>query len=189
MNTPNAKEELRRRLRLQRKGISEADFIQWSRQIIESLKEQEEYRRAQTIHSYVSMNKRREVNTHPLIQEMIGAGKTVVVPQTQFEDSSLHHFKLASFDDLIENKWGVLEPLEGGRVSAEELDLVIVPMVGGDRRKHRIGYGGGFYDRFLSRVRCPKIGLCFEQNVVEELPTESFDVALDKIISEEQIVV
>ena len=188
MSQRETKEALRRRLRSQRKSISEANFATWSATIVDLLQKQEEYRQANTIHCYVSMNKRREVNTHPLIQKMLEAGKTVVVPQTQFKDHSLRHFKIPSFDDLTKNKWGVLEPEGGENVAIKELDLVVVPLVAGDRERNRIGYGGGFYDRFLSQVACPKIGLCFEQNILSELPTEPFDIALDKIISEEGII-
>lgn len=185
----NSKERIRKRLRLKRKRISNTDFIQKSETIIEVLQHQEEYRSARTIHCYVSMNKRREVNTHPLIKAMIASDRQVVVPVTNFRDQALQHLKLESFDDLEVNKWGVLEPRRGEKYKLSELDLIIVPMVGGDERGHRIGYGGGFYDRFLQGLDCSTIGLCFEQNILTKLPIESFDIPLDKIITEERIII
>ncbi|MCW9706798.1 5-formyltetrahydrofolate cyclo-ligase [Fodinibius salsisoli] len=184
-----SKEEIRKQLRAKRNQIPETDFIRKSQLIIKLLQQQEEYLAAEKIHCYVSMNGRREVNTHPLIKEMIANNKQVVVPVTNFQEQSLEHCKLESFDDLELNKWGVLEPREGEQYNLAALDLIIVPMVGGDEHAQRIGYGGGFYDRFLQDLKCPTIGLCFEQNMVSELPTESFDIPLDKIITESRIII
>lgn len=120
---------------------------------------------------------------------MLSQGKKVVVPVTNFVDGTLKHVLLSSFDILQENKWGVLEPTSGERVSTEQLELVIVPMVGGDEEGNRMGYGEGFYDRFLSNVSCPKIGLLFEQNVIDALPVADYDIPLDKIITEQRVIV
>lgn len=182
------KKELREKLLERRKSISEPDFFGASADIIETLKEQNEYQRAQKIHCYVSINKRREVETQVLIKEMLAKGKKVVVPITNITEGTLTHIHLTSFDDLQKNKWGVLEPRDGQEVSPQELDLVIVPMVGGDEKCNRIGYGKGFYDRFLQKTNCPKIGLIFDRNILDTIPTEDFDIPLDKIISEKRII-
>lgn len=183
------KEEMRNRMLEQRTSISQADYYGASAEIIGRLKEQQEYQSARTIHCYVSMNQRREVETQELIREMLRKSMPVVVPVTNFADGTLHHFRLRSFDDLQENKWGVLEPEQGQQVSPNELDLVIVPMVAADESCNRMGYGQGFYDRFLSQVSAPKIGLIYEQNVVEALPTEEFDVPMDKIITNTRVII
>jgi len=182
------KEELRQQLLDQRKAISEVEFKRASQQIIQRLRQQTEFEQAKTIHCYVSMNDRREVDTHAFLKEMIEEEKNVVVPVTNFQDGTLTHVALPSFDVLEANKWGVPEPNGGREVSPQKLELVIVPMVAGDERGNRIGYGEGFYDRFLSQVDCPKIGLIFEQNVIDQLPVEDFDVRLDKIITEARVI-
>lgn len=190
MSTRESKEELRELLHSKRKRIPRSDFFDLSKKIIARLQQQREYESAQTIHCYASMNDRREVDTHPLIKAMIGEGKEVVVPVTHFEDRMLSHFELISFDDLVPNKWGVLEPKpkDGRKRTPSELELIIVPMVGGDEQGHRIGYGAGFYDRFLKNIACSTIGLCFEQNIVPSLPTDDHDVPLDKIITEKRVI-
>jgi 5-formyltetrahydrofolate cyclo-ligase len=182
------KEEIRERLLDKRISISEPEFYGASADIIEELKEQRKYQNADTVHCYVSMNKRREVATHELIQEMIFKGRRVIVPVTNFESGTLTHIQLTSFSDLEENEWGVLEPGRGSEVSPEVLELVIVPMVGGDEHCNRIGYGKGFYDRFLQNVDCPTIGLAFENTIIDQVPTEKFDIPLDKIITEKRIL-
>ena len=188
MNPQKKKKQLRNDLLERRKAISEPEYYGASADIIERLKEQVEYVEARTIHSYVSMNKRREVETRELIKEMLSKGTEVVVSISDLEEGTLTHVQLTSYQDLEKNKWGVLEPTGGQEVSPESLQLVIVPMVAADEHCNRIGYGEGFYDRFLSKVHCPKIGLIFEQNVVEQLPTEDFDIALDKVITEERVI-
>jgi 5-formyltetrahydrofolate cyclo-ligase len=182
------KEEIRAELLNLRKTIPLEDFEVASQTIVRKLKQLSDFKKADIIHCYVSMNDRREVNTHGLIREMLLLGKTVVVPITNFNDGTLGHVKLDSFNELRSNKWGVLEPNNGKRVSVDKMELVIVPMVGGDEHGNRIGYGAGFYDRFLKEVSCPKIGLIFDRNIVKKIPVEAFDIPLDKIITEKRVI-
>lgn len=189
LDTHQQKESLRQRLLKKRKAISDSEFREASAEIIEKLRQQSEFKKAKTVHCYVSINDRREVNTHDLIKEMLSADKEVVVPVTNFQEGTLDHIRLLSYDKLQENKWGVLEPGGGESISPAKLELVIVPMVGGDEQCNRIGYGEGFYDQFLKDISCPKIGLLFEKNVINQLPIEDFDVPLDKIITEARIII
>jgi 5-formyltetrahydrofolate cyclo-ligase len=182
------KNRLRKELLERREVISSAKWAVSSESIARKLKQLSFFKTAKTIHCYVSMNERREVNTHPLIKGMITSGKRVVVPVTDSEDGTLSHVELHSFDDLAANKWGVLEPVKNKGVDVAKIDLVIVPMVGGDENCNRIGYGRGFYDRFLKDVSCPKTGLCFEQNIIKKLPVEPFDIPLNKIVTEERVI-
>lgn len=188
MNIQHRKEKLRAKLLNRRKEIPADEFGEASAVIIQQLKELAEFKEAETIHCYVSMNGRREVNTHGFIRDMLSAGKRVVVPVTNFKKGILNHVALESIDDLESNKWGVLEPGNGKQIAPEALDLVVIPMVGGDELGNRIGYGKGFYDRFLKEVSCSKIGLIFERNIVEQIPVEDFDIPLDKIITERRII-
>lgn len=187
MAVQRQKEQIRKRLLDQRQAISLKEWEASSKIIIHKLKQLSLFQSAQTVHCYVSMNERREVNTHSLIKEMITGEKRVIVSRTNFEDESLSHFELRSFEDLSPNKWGVLEPVKGKKAAISEIDLVIIPMAGGDEKGNRIGYGGGFYDRFSAEVSCPKVGLCFEQNIIKKLPVEPFDIPLDKIITEKRV--
>lgn len=184
MDKSKQKQQLREVLLKRRNGISEEAYLHKSEKICEHLQNIAVFKQANVVHCYVSMNERNEVNTHPLIKQMLAGDKQVVVPVTKMEEGTLHHTRLNRFNELKPNKWGVLEPQGGFEVSPEVLDLVIVPMAGADAHKNRIGYGGGFYDRFLAHTNCPKVGLLFEKCLVESLPTESFDIPLDKLIME-----
>lgn len=189
MGTSEEKERLRLQLLDKRESIVEEEFQQKSEQIIARLQSVDALRTSRTIHCYISMNTRREVNTHAFLRWMLATNKRVVVPVTQFKTNTLKHVELHSFEELNPNKWGVLEPPPENRtVKPNELDLVIVPMVGADLHCNRIGYGKGFYDRFLADVTGQAVGLCFESCVVDEIPTESFDVELSAVVTEDRII-
>ncbi|MDX1639634.1 MAG: 5-formyltetrahydrofolate cyclo-ligase [Balneolaceae bacterium] len=188
MGANREKERLRAQLLEQRNSLTEAKYRDASEEIVARLQELPEIRNARTVHCYVSMNERREVDTHLLLRWLLASNKRVVVPVTIIEDMELEHVELQSIDSLEKNRWGVKEPNGGRNVEPKTLDLVIVPMVGGDLQCNRIGYGKGFYDRFLSRVDCPTIGLCFDECVVKEIPTESFDIPLSAIVTQQRII-
>lgn len=188
MNVQEQKQRLREKFLDTRTALSETDYLKKSEEIVSRLVEQPEFIAASTIHCYVSMEERREVNTRALIKNILAQQKRLAVPVTDFETMRLESCLLKRFEDLEKNKWGVLEPQEGSRLSPQEFDLVVVPMVGGDEDRNRIGYGKGFYDRFLSEVTCRTIGLSFECCIAESIPAEDFDVPLDKVITEERMI-
>lgn len=188
MNKSKTKQEIRKKLLRRRSELGRKEYQNKSEQIIQNLEKQLEFKNASTIHCYVSMNERNEVNTHSLIKHIIDSGKKLAVSITNFDDGTLSHRYLNNFEDLQRNKWGVLEPGDGEEADVEDLDLIIVPMVGGDEDKNRIGYGKGFYDRFLEKADCPTIGLLFDCCLVESIPVESFDVALHKCITETKVI-
>lgn len=188
MEVAKQKQKLREQFLDQRLQLTEEAYLKKSSQIIDRLKQLEEYQVAQKMHCYASMQKRNEVNTIDFIKELLDQDKRLAVPETDFEKNVLHSRYLEQFEDLHENKWGVLEPVAGAMAEPGEFDLVIVPMVGGDYSKNRIGYGKGFYDRFLSGSTGTRIGLLFESCLVESIPTEEFDIKMDKIITEDRII-
>lgn len=182
------KQELRSRLLERRVAIPEDAWRRKSDAILRRLQEEEAFGAAETIHCYISMNGRREPDTHPLLQSLLKEGRRVAVPVTQFGSGTLNHVRLTDWEELEPNRWGVPEPPGGERVDPGEPDLVIVPMVGGDRNRNRLGYGKGFYDRFLQGVDGMKLGLLFEEGLVERVPTEPFDVPLDRIVTDERVI-
>ncbi len=188
MSIEEQKEKLRGRLLQKRESLPASYYNQASEDIIVRLQTLPEFRSSRIINCYVSMNQRREVDTHSFLRWMLASNKRVVVPVTEFDPPGLRHVELRSFDDLETNKWGVLEPNDGKPITPSEFDFVIVPMVGADPNCNRLGYGKGFYDRFLAKVDCPAVGLCFEKCVVEAIPTEHFDVQLSAVVTEKRIL-
>lgn len=167
-----------------RKKLLKEEVSLRSLKIIGNLKETSEFQYATTIHCYVSIDKQKEVDTKNLIEMMLESGKRVVVPKIA-KYNQLKHVQIHSLNELKVNKWGVAEPLNSNDFNIELLDLVLVPMVAGDRDRNRLGYGKGFYDRFLEKVRAVKIGLLYDFQIHSgKLVTETHDVALDLLITE-----
>ncbi|MGI6036748.1 MAG: 5-formyltetrahydrofolate cyclo-ligase [Limnochordia bacterium] len=133
-----------------------------------------------------------EVQTKGLLEEAWRAGKRVALPHTHRQLWQLIPGWVRGEDDLVAGVWGIKEP-DPSRlrwVYLGDLDLVIVPGLAFDRRGYRIGYGGGFYDRFLARLpdETLKIGLAFQEQVVEKVPTEEYDQPLDMLITDAELI-
>ncbi len=185
MSVSDQKSELRARLLKLRKSIDEEDWQIRSETIINELKKIPEFITSDVIHCFVSMNDRKEVNTHSLLDDLISSGKKVVVPVTDFETGELKHSELKSFKDLKKNKWGVPEPDEI-LPQTKEIDLILVPLLAADNEFNRLGYGKGFYDRFLKKENAVKVGLLFDDFLLDQIPVENFDEKLDILITEKK---
>lgn len=175
---------LRKEIITKRQLLSKKEWQEKSQQIKKIILSSSEFKNSDTIHCFISMNDRYEVDTHGLIKEILELGKTLVVPITSFSDGTLSHSVLNSFDQLKKNKWGVLEPVTINPININETDLVLVPLLAADRLGNRLGYGKGFYDRFLSEISAPSFGLLFEEFILEKIPSDSFDRKLNGLISE-----
>jgi len=127
---------------------------------------------------------RNEVDTTLVAKAALNAGKTVVYPRVEGEH--LTFLQTADPDHLEPGAFNVLEPVHGAILDPVEIDLCVVPGVAFDRRGHRLGYGRGFYDRFLSscREQMPRIGFAYDFQVVDCLPTGEYDQSLSMIVTE-----
>ena len=145
-------------------------------------------REQETVMVYTS--KEKEVNTVPLITSLLEAGNPVIVPIIVKEDISLRLSYLMDFSALVPSTFGVPEPI-GNEIPArgEDVDTIILPMLGFDRTGARIGYGAGYYDRFLEKYPVlHKIGIAFACQEIERLPLDETDVRMDHIVTEEGII-
>ena len=184
------KKRIRQTVLTRRQALSPSAVEQKSRVIQERVGALSEYISARILHSYVS-SKDNEVDTHHLIQEALSQGKRVVVPVTEFAARVLRHVEIQSLEQLRPTRWGLLEPQGDDlqQVDISDIDLVLVPGLAFDRTGCRIGFGGGFYDRFLAEVKAPKIGLAYDLQIMDHIPSESCDVKMDKIVTERQIYI
>lgn len=138
----------------------------------------------------VFTSKEKEVNTKPLILSLFKQGNPVVVPIIVKEDVSLRLSYLRDIAALVPSTFGVPEPI-GSEIpaDADAVDTIILPMLGFDRKGGRIGYGAGYYDRFLSKHHnMRKIGVAFGCQEVGSIPVDENDIPMDLIITEDGIV-
>lgn len=186
------KEQLRSKYLQKRESLSEGTYLEKCNQIYQNTRKWVDTLNVNHIHCYLSMDQRNEVKTDPIIQWLIQNHFTVSVPVVNFEKNTLEHYQISSFGNFETNRWGVREPAPGSRVRRTEpalFDVVFVPVVASDREKNRLGYGKGFYDRFLAGTPARKAGLVFDMCIADEkLPAEYFDIKMDLLITDCEIV-
>jgi 5-formyltetrahydrofolate cyclo-ligase len=129
-----------------------------------------------------------EVDTAPLIERLHEGGKTVALPRVEGADVVPIAYRPG--DAVRSTSFGASEPIEGRELDAAELELVVVPGVAFDRSGGRVGYGGGFYDRLIARLRLgvPTIGVAFSLQLVPEVPAGGMDRRIDAIVTERGVI-
>jgi len=185
------KEEIRKKILSLRNSQSPFQAMTKSYRIKERLFRLPEFINARTILFYVST--KDEVKTESMIKSALEYGKRVVVPISDLKERILHLSEIKDFDNELElGTFNILEPKERflRPVLPEEIDLVIVPGVAFDRKGNRIGYGMGFYDRFLRKIKRKilRIGLAYEFQIVDNILSRDKDVTIDKIVTEKRVI-
>ncbi len=135
-------------------------------------------------HLFLTISHKKEVNTDYLLHILQGKDKSVVISKTDFIGNEMKHILLQENTTLKVSKYGIPEPVSGIEVSPDQLDVVFVPLLAFDHKGHRVGYGKGFYDRFLERCNLNTIfvGLSFFEPE-EKIITEATDIPLHYCIT------
>ena len=143
------------------------------------------YKNARTILCYVGTA--REIDTTALLRAALQDGKTLVLPLC-VEKGVMEARQITGMGDLVSGRYGILAPrLNCPRLEPEEIELAVVPCCAAGSDGRRLGYGGGYYDRYLPRTRCPALVLCRSRLVREGLPIEPHDVPMDYLVTEKGI--
>ena len=167
-----------------RKAHTDEEIRTWSLAVTERTAALEEFRRAERVLVYADYN--HEVMTGFLIEEAWKQGKQVAVPKVVGRD--MVFIRLTDFAQLKPGYFGIPEPEEGETVDWEDA-LMLMPGVAFDENCHRVGYGGGFYDRFLEKhPKVERVALAFEFQILPEVPTEPTDISPEKIVTEKRVL-
>jgi len=178
------KKEIRKRMLQLRDEQSPAERALWDDIIFSKLTGSSDYRNAKTIFIFVSF--RSEVDTHRIIRKALEDGKVVGVPKVLSKAEGIRVLRIERMEDLEAGYFGVLEPKEGcTEIPAGEIDLILMPGAAFDREGGRIGYGGGFYDRYISEAgrEIRKVALAYRMQVLDKVPMEENDMRVDAIIT------
>lgn len=132
-------------------------------------------------------NTSSEVITESLLDEALRSGKVVLYPKV-CDKGVMKFYRVYEKMDLQEGKFGILEPSTEEEFEIDKIDLFIVPGLAFDKSMNRLGYGGGYYDRYLEGANGIKVGLSFSSQICEKLDTFPHDVRLDYIVTEEEII-
>ena len=173
------KTALRRQIRLQKRQMTEAEIVRKSEQLFHLFTATQSYRNAKSIYGYMSYN--QEVRTLPILEQALRDGKRVAIPKCYGPE-----MRFIWMEDLSLTKkssCGIPEPISDEPVADDNTALVLMPGMAFDRDGHRIGYGGGYYDKFLAtEPDHPTLALCYDFQLVEKLPTEDFDIPVDAVL-------
>lgn len=173
------KKELRRTIRERKRAMTEEEIVQRSEKLGKLFVQSEAYKNAKTIYGYLPYN--QEVRTVPMLEQALKDGKKVAVPKVYGDE-----MKFLYLDDLSKvskGYAGIPEPIADEPVADDETALVLMPGLAFDPAGHRIGYGGGFYDKFLAaEPNHPTLALCYEFQMLPELHTEEHDIPVDTVL-------
>jgi 5-formyltetrahydrofolate cyclo-ligase len=186
-----SKAELRRALRDHRDRMRPEEVAERSNRVCRRLLSLPEFIEAHNTLFYMSY--RNELDTHGMIQRSIEIGKRVNIPRMQLDGLSLEVCQIRDLDsDTAPGMFGIIEPTESAEKCADtsRIDLCVIPGIAFDRRGHRIGWGKGFYDRFLATLseHTKKFGLAYDFQLLEKINSHDRDIPLDGLITESEVL-
>jgi len=188
-----SRQTYRKNIRNKRRFLSEKEQIQAAEMLIRHCKQLKDVINGQHIALYLSID--GELNTAPLIKWLWQEKKSVYLPVIHpFSQGNLLFLHYHPHSEMVSNRYGILEPKlkKNDLIPVKYLDIIFTPLVGFDHEGHRLGMGGGYYDRtlapwFKTKIGAKPIGLAHDCQLVDTLPTESWDIPLPKIITPNKI--
>ena len=178
-----AKRELRERMRAARDAVDPRRREEWSTAIVGTVQELPELVAARTVTAYLSFGS--EIPTSELIASLDTEGKRIGVPVVR--DAEIVMVRYRPGDPTEGSDYGMEEPLSVEEIPPAEVDALVIPGLAFDRNGFRLGYGGGFYDRYLRRTRPEtlRVGVCLSEQVVEKVPHGDADEAVDRVVTQD----
>lgn len=179
-----AKSELRKKFIKLREEQSSFKKYKNDKKILQRLAHFRSFLLAKEFFTYI--NHRGEVATDILIKKYFGK-KTIVVPRIKAKRICL--YELHNPHEFENGRFGIREPKFCMlKREFKNIDVALIPGIVFDKTGHRIGFGGGYFDRFLKKIDCTTIGLAYEFQIIEKIPAEKYDVAVDYIVTEKRII-
>lgn len=173
------KKALRAMIREKKRAMTQAQIEEKSAELGELLHKSALYREAKTIYGYLPYN--QEVRTVPMLARALAEGKQVAVPKVYGD--TMKFICITDLSQTAAGYAGIPEPIADGPVADDPTALVLMPGLAFDSEGHRIGYGGGFYDRFLEEEPGhPTLALCYDFQLLPHLETESHDIPVDCVL-------
>lgn len=182
------KSELRKTYKQLRKTLSEEQLEDLSLQISNTLLQLPIWDK-EFYHIFLSITEHKEVNTEYILNILSGKDKHIVVSKSDFSTSQMSHYLLTDSTTLKKNEWNIPEPISGIPIETKQIEVVFVPLLAFDQTGHRVGYGKGFYDKFLADCKSEtiKIGLSFFEAEKQIDDTFESDIKLDYCVTPKKI--
>ena len=173
------KKALRAEIRAKKRAMIAQEIEEKSAALAKAFYETAEYKNAKTIYGYLPYN--QEVRTIQMLAHALADGKQVAVPKVYGDE--MKFILLSDLNQVAKGYAGIPEPIADGPVAADPTALVLMPGLAFDPEGHRLGYGGGFYDKFLAaEPDHPTLALCYDFQMLPHLDTESYDIPVDRVL-------
>lgn len=186
------KSELRKAFIAQRKEITPNETAEKSLLILDNVFDYFDFAKMNFVHCFLPIERFNEINTHLIFHKIWQDFRHIqtVVPRVDLQTLEMKSLIYNAETELIENSWNIFEPKHDEFIEAERIDAVFVPLLCADKRGFRVGYGKGFYDRFLKDCRqdCLKIGLNYFPPIEEISDVNEYDVKLDFLVTPEKVI-
>jgi len=182
------KDTLRRELLQRRETLAVTERLKKDKKIKTRFLQLEEFKKAERIFFYASY--RAEVDTFIIISEALRMNKKVALPKVYPKEKDMKFYWIRDVQELSPGYWGIPEPDPVEEAYPENADLIVIPAIAFDKRGYRLGYGGGYYDRFLKKVRKDAIliGLAYEEQILDIVPKDEWDIPVSLIVTEERTI-
>ena len=171
-----------------RRLMGNAEYLEKSRHLTELFFATQDLSFIRVLHTFLPVTTRKEPDLWPLIDRVRREFLHITIAVPKMKGDLLVHYRFEGLHQLKENNFGIAEPTGGTELSPEKFDLILVPLLVADRSGNRIGYGKGYYDRFLGGCRpdAKKIGISLSEPV-ETVPAEEHDVPLNGLITPSEV--
>ncbi|MGL5416120.1 MAG: 5-formyltetrahydrofolate cyclo-ligase [Clostridium sp.] len=179
------KNELRKSMLDKRNSIDEKEKAILDKKIREAFFSLDEYKKTKNICIYVNYGS--EINTKSIIERALRDKKEIFVPRMK-KARKMDFIKINSLEDLEKNKIGILEPKENFNEKVDKIGILVLPGLAFDINGGRLGYGGGYYDRYLNDINAKKIALAYEIQIIKKVPMEDHDIKYDYLLSEKRVI-
>ena len=188
-----SKQALRKEIFALRDCLSRAEILSKSEGVAAQLERLPFYQDEENRTVMFFLSFRSEVETRAMVEQNLARGRRVLIPKTESKERLLIPSQMFDFEkDLVPGFYDIPEPAPGALrpVDPEEIDLLIVPGVAFDLQGNRLGYGGGYYDRFFERLRpgVPLVALAFDLQIVDAVPVDPWDQRMDWVVTEERAI-
>jgi 5-formyltetrahydrofolate cyclo-ligase len=184
----NEKNIIRKEMKERLTGLTKPNYEDYSYKIARNLFNEDDWKQAEVIG--ITISKEPEVDTYQIIRRAWESGKVVVAPKCHPKEKVLSFHKITRFSQLESVFYGLLEPIEEHttEVKSDDINLLIVPGLAYTREGYRLGFGGGYYDRYLPDFKGKTISLAFHFQVLPQFPIEKHDIPVSKLITNDEVI-
>jgi 5-formyltetrahydrofolate cyclo-ligase len=182
------KSVFRENVKKQRAQVTPDEAEEASNSLWIQLKEETFFKKARRIAAFCSIG--TEIDTMPLLAKILNSSKELYLPKTEQDQNLMEFHSVSDLKKLIPGPFNILEPPAGKILSPKKIDIILVPGLAFDNRGHRLGYGRGYYDRYLNLLKpgCVILGVAYSFQIIDKTPITDHDIPVNAVLTEKYIL-